>query len=69
MLNEIIILRADGKLKKMLEEQAKKMKISSSALARGTLAICLIPKPDPNMLEQVMARAEKERNEELYTTA
>ena len=69
MLNEIIILRADGKLKKMLEEQAKKMNISSSALARNTLAICLIPKHDPNMLEQVMARAEKERNEELYATA
>jgi hypothetical protein len=65
-LKEIVIFRVNGEFKKLLEDQARKMGVSSSALIRNTVAIALVPDPEPNMLQQVMANYKREKETELY---
>lgn len=65
-LNETVILRVNGKLGEKLQTLAEEAGLSRSAIMRNTLGIVLMGPERPSMMREILERAEKEQESELY---
>jgi hypothetical protein len=62
----MLVIRLKGDLLHEVEEIALKSGVSKSAIARNTLAICLMPPRKPNQVELILKKIKTEMENELY---
>jgi hypothetical protein len=65
-LETMIVLRVKQELNEQLQQIALQSGVSKSALARNTLALCLMPPRKPNQVERILVKIQKEAEDELY---
>jgi predicted DNA-binding protein len=65
-LDATVIVRLNGKLEERLQALALEAGLSKSAIMRNTLAIALMEPQKPSMMRDILERAEKEQENELY---
>jgi antitoxin component of RelBE/YafQ-DinJ toxin-antitoxin module len=65
-LNQYVVFRCDGDLKRELAKVAAKLGIKESVVSRNGLGLVIMPPRKPSVLAELMERAKKELDEELY---
>jgi len=65
-LNETVIFKCSGPLRKKLAEIARELGVSQSAIARNVLALAIYPEPKKSDLEQIIEKIKKESVNGLF---
>jgi len=65
-LETMIVLRVKQELNEQLQQIALQSGVSKSALARNTLALCLMPPRKPSQVELILKKIKTEMENELY---